>query len=240
MSGRTCLITLAAVFLFLPEGHKPDPGVSLHPTAILRGFGGIVKQAQFLTYSLAGAFSFAGLFTYVAGSPLLFMEGYHMNARQFGETFAVLTMGFILGNQLNVWLLRRASSQTIFIRALTVQVITGTILLLGMGLHRVDLPVLMVLLFVFLSSIGLTYPNAAALALAPITRDTGSASALLGFLQMGIGAIISTGIGLLGISAIISLMSVTAVLALVILLVGQRLIGEIVVRDENEAMPVGH
>ncbi len=238
--GGLALVTLVAIAAFLPEGHTPDKEVSLHPVAILQGFGRIVRRAQFLTYSLAGAFSFAGLFTYVAGSPLLFMEGYHMNARQFGETFAVLTMGFILGNQLNVWLLRRVDSQTIFMRALVVQVVTGTIFLAAVHLHLINLPLTMVLFFLFLSSIGLTYPNAAALALAPFTRDTGSASALLGFLQMGVGALISTGIGLLGTSAIITLLWATATGALAILLAGRKAVGELVIRDENEAMPVGH
>ncbi len=238
--GGLALFTLVAITFLLPEGHTPDTSVSLRPMAILRGFGQILTQAQFLTYSLAGAFSFAGLFTYVAGSPLLFMDNYHMNARQFGETFAVLTMGFILGNQLNVWLLRRSDSQTIFMRALTVQVITATVFLFGMHLHWINLPLMMVLFFIFLSSIGLTYPNAAALALAPFTRDTGSASALLGCLQMGVGALISTGIGLLGISSIILLLWATATGALLILLAGRKMTGEIVMRDENEAMPIGH
>jgi len=238
--GGLAIITFAAITLFLPEGHTPDSNVSLHPLAILRGFGRILRQAQFLTYALAGAFSFAGLFTYVAGSPLLFMEANHMNARQFGETFAVLTMGFILGNQLNVWLLRRADSQTIFMWALSIQMITGTAFLFAARLHWMNLPLMMVLFFVFLSSIGLTYPNAAAIALAPFTRDTGSASALLGFLQMGVGSLISTGIGLLGVSAIISLLWATATSALLILLVGRKLVGQIVVRDENQPMPIGH
>ena len=238
--GGLAFCVLVLITFFLPEGHTPDPTVSLYPGAILRGFGRILQKAQFLTYALAGAFSFAGLFTYVAGSPLLFMGQFHMTARQFGATFAVLTMGFILGNQLNVWMLRRSSSQAIFVRALLVQVATGTVFLIGVYMHWMNLPVMMVLFFVFLSSIGLTYPNAAALALAPFTRDTGSASAMLGFLQMGVGALISTGIGLLGVSAIISMLWATATGALLILLVGRKLIPELVIRDENEAVPMVH
>jgi DHA1 family bicyclomycin/chloramphenicol resistance-like MFS transporter len=46
----------------------------------------------------------------------------------------------------------------------------------------------------YLPFCGIAYPNAAAIALAPFTKNVGSASALLGFLQMGIGALASVGV----------------------------------------------
>jgi DHA1 family bicyclomycin/chloramphenicol resistance-like MFS transporter len=92
---------------------------------------------------------------------------------------------------------------------------------------------------VFLSCLGLTYPNAAAIALAPFSRNAGSASALLGFIQMGTGAAVSTGIGFFGASAVVSLLSGTAGLAVVIFVAGRRRLGEVLVA-ENEDVFVGH
>ena len=45
------------------------------------------------------------------------------------------------------------------------------------------------LLFICLSTLGLTAPNAAALAMSPFERNIGSASAMLGFLQIGISGL---------------------------------------------------
>jgi DHA1 family bicyclomycin/chloramphenicol resistance-like MFS transporter len=56
-----------------------------------------------------------------------------------------------------------------------------------------------VCLFIILSCAGLTFPNAAAVALSPFTKNAGSASALLGFIQIGFGGLISSGVGLLNI-----------------------------------------
>src|SRR3981081_1924052 len=179
----------------------------LMPKPIIQSFWTIFRQPQFITYALAGAFSFAGLFAFVAGSPMIFMEGFHMSPKAFGLTFAVLVMGFIGGNQVNVFLLRRLSSQRIFFHALLFQVFTGLIFFAGTRTHVIGLPAMLVLFFFFLLSIGLTAPNAAALGLAPFSRDAGSASALLGSLQAGIGSLISTGIGVLGASAIVTLMA---------------------------------
>jgi DHA1 family bicyclomycin/chloramphenicol resistance-like MFS transporter len=225
-------VILVVTFTLLPEGHQPDASISLHPISMLGDFLDILRDRQFLTYTLAGGFSFAGLFSYVAGSPLIFMDGYHMGTKAFGVVFAVLVMGFIGGNQLNILLLRRFTSQRIFSTALTIQVITGVIFYAGSQTHLIGLKSVLVLFFVFLSCIGLTYPNSAALALAPFSRNAGRASALLGCLQNGTGALISMGIGLLGASSVVTLLASTSVLAIVIQLVGRRGIGKLVTSDE--------
>jgi MFS transporter, DHA1 family, multidrug resistance protein len=229
-------VILMCTFLLLPEGHQPDHSVSLRPEPMLRGFWMILKQPQFLTYTLAGAFSFAGLFAYVAGSPIIFMDGFHLGVRAFGIVFAVLVMGFIGGNQLNVFLLRRFSSQQIFFAALVLQVTIGALFFAGMLSHMLGLKVTLVLFFGFLSCIGLTYPNSAALALAPFSSHAGRASALLGCLQTGTGALISMGIGMLGASSVVSLLSSTALIALVVLLVGRSSIRQIVENEEQDAL----
>jgi DHA1 family bicyclomycin/chloramphenicol resistance-like MFS transporter len=229
-------VILTVTFFLLPEGHQPDRSVSLRPGPILNGFWNIFRNSQFLTYTLAGAFSFAGLFSFVAGSPVIFMDGFHMGTKAFGLTFAGLVMGFIGGNNVNVFLLRRFTSQQIFLAALVMQVFVGTIFFLGLRAHLVDLRGTLVLFFVFLSCIGFTYPNGAAIGLAPFSRDAGRASALFGFLQTGIGALISMGIGLLGVQSIIALMGGTAVAALAILLGGRKFVGELVVNEERETV----
>jgi MFS transporter, DHA1 family, multidrug resistance protein len=229
-------VILALIFFLLPEGHQPDHSVSLRPGAILAGYWNIFKVPQFVTYSLAGAFSFAGLYTFVAGSSIIFMDGFHMGTKAFGIVFAVLVMGFIGGNQVNVFLLRLFNSQQIFNGALLAQVAIGIVFFVGMRSHVVGLAGTLVLFFLFLSCIGLTYPNAAALGLAPFTRDAGRASALMGFLQTGTGALVSLGIGFLGASAIVTLLSATALVALLILLLGKTRITAMIESEETETV----
>lgn len=238
--GGYAFMVLILTFTLLPEGHTPDASISLKPKPILQSFWTILRQAQFITYALAGAFSFAGLFAFVASSPILFMDGFHMSTKAFGLTFAVLVMGFIGGNQVNILLLRRLSSQRIFFHALLFQVFAGLVLFAGTRLHVIGLSAMLVLFFFFLLSVGLTTPNAAALGLAPFSKEAGSASALLGFLQAGTGSLISTGIGVLGASAIVPLMVGTACVALTILLAGRTRIVELTETSEGEVVSVLH
>src|SRR5260221_10271065 len=161
------------------------------------------------------------------------MDGFHMSTKVFGLIFAVLVMGFIGGTQVNVFLLRRFSSQRIFFHALLFQAFTGLVFFTGTRVHLIDLPATLVLFF-FLLSIGLTLPNGAALGLAPFSRNAGTASALLGFLQAGAGSLISTGIGVLGASAIAALMAGTGFAPLIRLIPGRTRIVRIPRAPERE------
>jgi DHA1 family bicyclomycin/chloramphenicol resistance-like MFS transporter len=229
---------LVLTFFFLPEGHEPDHSVSLRPGMMLKSFWAILSNSQFLTYTFAGAFSFAGLFAFVAGSPLIFMDGFHLNTKTFGIVFAALVMGFIGGSQVNVLLLRKFTSQQLFFSALLVQVLIGAIFFAGVRSHVVGLTGTLTLLFVFLSCIGLTNPNGAALSLAPFSTDAGRASALLGSLQAGTGALISMLVGLLGVHIVSLLLFVSALIALIVLLAGRASIGSVAESTRDEVTVV--
>ena len=234
------LAAALAVRFLLPEPHRPDSGISLAPRFITENFFRILTQPQFCVSALAGAFSFAGLFAYVAGSPIIFMDGFHVNEKTFGAIFAMLTGGFIGGSQLNILLLRRWSSRRIFSAALRVQVCTGIVFLTGASLGWYGMTATSALFFVFLSCIGMTYPNAAAIALAPFSRNMGSASALLGFIQMGTGALISTGIGFFGATSVIALLCGTALIALSVSAVGRRFVPNLIGTSEDEMPALAH
>jgi len=228
------LIMLLVVIFLLPEGHQPDPSVSLKPKPILKGFKEVLQKRQFYVYALAGTFSFAGLFVYVAGSPAIFMDEFHVSAKLYGGIFALLSVGFIGGSQLNHVLSRRWTSKEIFKTTLIVQVCGAIIFFTGAYNGWYGLFATIVCLFIVLSCAGLTYPNAAAIALAPFSKNAGTASALLGFIQLGIGGLISSGAGILpfkGSVATALTMAVATVLALIILLIGRTGTGNALINE---------
>jgi len=215
-------LILALTFFYLPEGHQPDPTVSLKAKGILKEFASIFKHRVFAVYALSGAFSFAALFVYVAGSPIIFMDMFHVSPQTYGGIFAFLSIGFIGGNQLNIFLLRKYKSEQIFRTALFCQVITALVFLIGALNDWYGLAATIGMFFLSLSCLGLTYPNASALALAPFSRNAGSASALVGFLQIGMGALASTGVGLIDARnsvPIVSLLVATSLIALLLFIV---------------------
>lgn len=235
------VIILITVFLWLPESFQPDTTLSLKPGPILSGFIAVLREPQFYTYALTGAVAFSGLFVYVSGSPKVFMDIYGTSDKTYGWIFAFLSVGFIGSSQVNTLLLKKFRSQQIVLAALVAQSVIGVLFVVAAGNGWLQLPATIGLLFLFLCCLGLVNPNTAALTLAPFAKNAGSASALMGALQMGIGALASVGISLFKVHAIwpmATIMAVSAVLALGILVTGRRKIQQEVVAETGS--PVLH
>jgi DHA1 family bicyclomycin/chloramphenicol resistance-like MFS transporter len=90
------------------------------------------------------------------------------------------------------------------------------------------------LLFVIVSCAGLSYPNAAAVALRLFKKNAGSASALLGFFQLGVGGLLSSGVGFVhakGSYATSLIILITSAVGLVILLAGRRRVNHAIIEN---------
>jgi DHA1 family bicyclomycin/chloramphenicol resistance-like MFS transporter len=222
-----CAVILFAVHFYLPESKEPDPQFSLKPKPIINGFLSVAKEPQFYTYALAGSIASAGLYAYISGSPFVFMELYQVSEKQYGWIFAMVAVGLISSSQLNSVLLRRYKSEQIVVVALLCQSLTGILLVTGTLLHFLGLYSTILLCFFFLSCQGFTFPNTSALSLAPFSKNAGSASALLGSVQMGIGALTSALVSYLNDGTALPMtgvMACCAITAFCILLAGGRMI----------------
>lgn len=220
----TALI-LFAVIVWLPETKKADPSFSLKPRPILSGFANVFKQTQFTTYAFAGATASAGLFAYLAGSPFVFMELYDVNERQYGWIFSAIAIGLIGSSQLNNLILKKYNSAQIIRVVLFSQSFIGLILVAGTAFGHLNLYINILLIFLFLSCQGFTFPNSAALAMAPFNKGAGSASALMGALQMGCGAVASALVGLFFNGTALPMAAIMAgcsMLGLIILIISRK------------------
>ena len=234
-----CAAVLIAVYTGLPESSKPDPSFSLKPKPILHSFLNVFREPQFYTYALMGAVAFAGLFAYVSGSPLVFMDIFGVSEQEYGWIFALLSVGFIGSSQVNSLLLKYYSSERIILVALTAQAIIGLVFVATALFGWLNLTGVIVMLFLFLSCLGLTFPNASALSLAPFSHNAGSASALMGALQTAIGALASVAVSVINDHTalpMISVMSGSAFIAWIILLVGRKKIRYRVTSVEPEEL----
>ena len=219
------VLNLISSFFWLPESFEPDTTLSLKPMPILKNFFSVIVEPQFYTYCITGAISFSGLFAYVAGSPMVFMEVYHVDTETYGWIFAILSIGLIGSSQVNSILLKKYKSEKIIFVALSTQVILTAFFLFGAANNWFSLIQTIVLLFLFLCCLGFTNPNTAALSLAPFQKNAGSASALLGAIQMGIGAIASSILSIFEFKSsipMISVMATTSLLAFIILITCRR------------------
>ena len=234
LTGIGTLIFMCCIF-WLPAGNAPDLERSLKPGPITKSFLSVFTNTQFYTYCFTGSLVFTGLFAYVAGSPVVFMNVFGVSQKTYGWIFAMLSIGFIGASQLNNILLKRFYSQQILRFILICYMVLAMLFFLFSQMGWLNLPVMMIFLFLLLGCVGIANPNTTALTLAPFDKNAGTASALFGAIQIGMGSLISVFMSLfekpsLTPLAIAFLMS--SLLAYIMLKFGNRKINSVVFAGE--------
>jgi DHA1 family bicyclomycin/chloramphenicol resistance-like MFS transporter len=204
----------------LPPEHRRATGIA--PT--LRTYGGLLHDRVFVGLVLVAGLTMAGLFGYVAGSSFVFQQQFGLDQQQFGLVFGAGAIFLIAATQLNAYLLRTFEPGTLLLAALiggsvAGLVLVGTTVTGSGGIVGVLLP-----MFGVLFAVGLALPNAPALALARHGDAAGTAAALVGAVQFGVGAVVSPMVGILGnnAAAMGAVVAGGLVLALVVLVVVVR------------------
>jgi DHA1 family bicyclomycin/chloramphenicol resistance-like MFS transporter len=203
----------------LPVGQRRSGGA----VGTVRTYGALLRDRTFVGLILVAGLAMAALFAYVAGSSFVFQQQYGMTQQQFGFTFGAGAVGLITATQLNVRLLRRWSPSQILASALTGGAIFAVVLLVLAATGWGGLPGVLVPLWLVLASAGLAFPNAPALALSRHGEAAGTAAALLGAVQFGVGALAAPLVGTLGTGSVAmaiviagGMLSAVAVLLLVV------------------------
>ncbi len=212
-------LCLTAVAIGLPESMPADH--TRQPlSGALRQYANLFKDRVFIGHALTGGIAMAGMFSYIAGSPFVFIKLYGVPAEHYGWLFGTNAAGFILVAQVNARMLRKFGPAWLLSRAVWVYLAAGLIVL-GISLLRTEqLWPLLVPLFVCLASLGCIIPNASACAMNGQGRRAGSASALMGFLQFSVAAGAASLVGVLHdgtatpMTMVISLCGVLAVSAM--------------------------
>ena len=195
LTGFSALAALA-VALGLPES-LPDYVPRQPLSGALRQYGRLFGDRVFLGHALTGGIAVAGMFSYIAGSPFVFIKLYGVPAEHFGWLFGTNAAGFILVAQVNARLLAKRGPAFLLARAVWVYLLAGVSLLAVSSLHTEALWPLLIPLFVCIASLGCILPNAAACAMNGQGARAGSASALMGCLQFSVASGAASLVGVL-------------------------------------------
>ncbi|AYN41626.1 Bcr/CflA family efflux MFS transporter [Streptomyces dangxiongensis] len=181
----------------LPPADRHGGGIG----QALRAMRGLLADLPFTGYTLAGGFAFAALFAYISASPFVIQEIYGASPQTFSLLFGVNSVGLMIAGQLNgKVLVGRVSLDKVLATGLAVIVLAATaLLLMAAGVFgEVGLAPVSAALFVLMSAMGITLPNAQSLALLRTRHAAGSASALLGTTSFLVGAVASPLVGVAG------------------------------------------
>ena len=163
----------------------------------LRSYADLVRDWSFFGLALLAGFYMAAMFTYISASTFVLQGQFGLSAQTYAVLFGVGAVSVTAGSQVNGALVGRVAPTTI----LTGAVAAGFVLsgaLYAAAAAGAGLGVLVTLIVLTLGTAGFVMPSVPAIALERNAHRAGSAAALVGALQFGVGAGIAPVTGLLG------------------------------------------
>lgn len=163
---------------------------------LIKGYGYCIKHPAFVKYAITRSIANSAAFSFVTASPFVFIQLFGLTKKQYGFVFSLLAAGMVLVGILNTRLIKYYSTSTIIKFAIAFQIGSGVLMILVLY-FKLSFIVLLLLIFAFLSMLGLILPNATYLYIGALPSLRGSASALVGTTSYLSAFLITSLLGLL-------------------------------------------
>jgi DHA1 family bicyclomycin/chloramphenicol resistance-like MFS transporter len=190
---------MAALWLawaYMPDTLPRARRSAIGPIEVVIRYGRIFCERAFLTNALLSAANSACLFAYLAATPQIFIGEYGWSSAGYAALFGINSLVYIGYNQLNPVLVNRFGIAAV-INFGVAALLLATIYLAAAALHPLGALAIAAGLLAAEAGFGLLTPCAMVGALSRHQAHAGSASALLGTMQYGGGAIAGLAVGVL-------------------------------------------
>ncbi|PMV25369.1 MULTISPECIES: multidrug effflux MFS transporter [unclassified Pseudomonas] len=188
------LACLVMTIVQLPETHPAERRLGKTLGSAFSSYGALLRDPVFIGLSVVCGFGLATFFVFIGSAPFVYIEHYGLTPTQFSLAFALNAASFFAMSQLTARLSARFGLAPLILWS--VAAVAAVMAVLAVTTLWVDsLALTMASLFIGFGFLGLLLPAAGVLSLEDHGAVAGSASALLGAIQMIIGALSMTLIG---------------------------------------------
>ncbi|MCK4120518.1 multidrug effflux MFS transporter [Ralstonia nicotianae] len=156
-------------------------------STIVGQYRALLSSTQLLSYTAVAGFMQSALYAYVISAPFVLMEVYGIRPQYFGLVFFANTAGLIVASQINAAIVGRFNPDRILGIALLWPVGLSMTLIVSQLLGFSSIYLVLTVLFGLLTGHGFISPNATALGLSKHGTQAGTASAVMGAIQFGLG-----------------------------------------------------
>lgn len=195
--GAIGLLMFIAVLFFLPETLPIEKRAQGGILAVVSTFGRLMKDPVFMGIALTQAFISSSMFAYIAGSPFVLQNMYHVTPQQFSLFFALNGLGIIIAAQITARLANKYQEIQLLLVGILIS-FSGSILLLIVIWQQLSLTMMAIALLLVVSSLGMVSTTAFSLGMEAQGDAAGSASAFLGLLPFLGGGLVSPLVGIKG------------------------------------------
>ncbi len=159
-------------------------------TKALESYKIVFRNTQAMKIMLVLALGFSGMFIFIAKSSYIYIEYFGISTDMFPFYFGMSILTLMLLIRVNIKLLEKYKSILLIQFAIGFQVITA--LLFVLIAQEISLYAIMVLTALYIGMNAFIYGNCTALALESFSKNAGVASSVIGVVQFGIGALITS------------------------------------------------
>lgn len=184
------LVILTWALIRLPETLKPENTTPFRPNAIIGAYASCLRDRQFVGYMIASTFMSGALFGYITASEQLYVEVFGLG-QNFAFAFASIAITITVGTFANSRIVMRHGMRRISHWAAIWMMVAGALHALIDAAGFTSLWVFIIALGITLLPFGMVGGNFNALAMEPMGRNAGSASALFGALTAMGGAVLA-------------------------------------------------
>ncbi len=191
-----CLAMLIGVGAVVPESRPADIR-SQHTASWAATLRTVLRSRPYWGATAVYALSFAMMMAYISASPFLYQNVVGLSRVGYGVAFGINAAGLIGGGWVAARLVERVEPRRLVRRAMVVQIL-GSVTFAVLAATGAPARIFPIAIFVAVASNGFVMGNTAALAMAQVRPVAGTGSAVLGFCQFGLGALVSPLVGLGG------------------------------------------
>lgn len=187
----TIAAALAAVLLTagIRETRSVEARRASSLAGALAGYGRLLRDANFVGLSLIGGFAISSFFVYLASSSFVLIDHYRLTPTLYSLFFSLNAVSFFAMSQLTGRFADRFGLARVVRVAIAANVAVVALLLVAVAAGFQSLGVLAGMLFVGYGALGLVIPSTSVLAMEEYGEIAGTASALMGTLQLLTGAV---------------------------------------------------
>lgn len=193
--GLVGVAILAAVTALLAETNPYRDPRALDAGRLIDAARSLVTDRRYWGYTLPVGLVFAGLMAFTAGSPFVFIDGLGMSPERFGMLSVFNVLGFVVGSLAAVRLTQRFGIDRLLLAGVGLSLAGGGVMAAIAATGHVSIVAVIAPMMVFAVGLGIVLPNGIAGALAPFPKVAGTASAVLGFVQMTVAAGVAAAVG---------------------------------------------
>ena len=181
--------------LKLPETHPPEKRTSSSFFKIFNDYITVLCHRSAAGYMICGGLSFATMFAQLSGTPFIYIKIFGVAPEDFGLLFSLSVFAIMAGSYLNSRLVILFGIRKMLAVGTTIALLGGLALLVsahygGFGLFGIVIPVI-----IFMMPHNMVNANATAGAMEYFPHIAGTASAMLGCVRFGTGAIVGALVG---------------------------------------------